>query len=487
MARKKHTGSLLIVLTILAAGCAAAMGGGTGTPQSARLPSAEAGAFVPAATPTALPPTDDAGAARRSQELTQTAAPTATIPITATPTEVIFQVGRDITIEYLRDLEISGSEITFEEELAPGYNFHRRLVSYVSDGNKICGLLTIPFAEPPQTGYKAIVFNHGYIPPTEYRTTERYNAYVNYLAASGFVVFKIDYRGHGESEGEPSGSYFSPGYTIDSIAAFKSLQMLDFIDPEGIGMWGHSMAGNVTLRAMLVEPGIKAGVIWAGAVYSYDDFAEYGINDNTYRPPATPEGSERPRRSRELFDTYGRPDTRVDYWKAVSLTENIELLQRPLQIHHAEDDPVVNIGYSIGLATALQEHGKEYEFYTYEGGGHNLVSPYFDQAMRRTVEFFRDNLSLPRDGGLGETAPELRMPASSVEPISLGIHTGCVLQQLPDQSQVTANSRSAAARISFNSRSTSDPMGSLSCSERIFRTLAIAIPASLSPRANHAS
>ena len=35
---------------------------------------------------------------------------------------------------------------------------------------------------------------------------------------------------------------------------------------------------------------------------------------------------------------------------------------------------------------------KEYEFYIYDGGGHNLVSPYFDQAMLRTVKFFEDNL-----------------------------------------------------------------------------------------------
>jgi len=206
------------------------------------------------------------------------------------------------------------------------------------------------------------------------------------------VVFKIDYRGHGESEGEVSGSYFSPGYTIDSIAALKSLQTLDLIDPQGIGMWGHSMAGNLVLRAMLIEPDVRAGVIWAGAVYSYDDFADYGIDDNTYRPPPTQEGSDRRRSSQEIFDTYGRPDTRTAYWKAVSLTENIEFLSRPLQIHHAKDDMVVSIGYSQDLVAVLRENGKEYGFYAYEGGGHNLSSPYFDQAMLRTVEFFRNNL-----------------------------------------------------------------------------------------------
>ena len=255
-------------------------------------------------------------------------------------------------------------------------------------------MLTIPFGDPPEGGFKAIIFNHGYVPPGIYRTTERYDAYVNYLATSGFVVFKIDYRGHGSSEGEPQGSYFSPGYTIDTISALKSLQTLEIIDPQGIGMWGHSMAGNVTLRAMLIEPDIKAGVIWAGAVYSYDDFAADGITDTSYRPPATPEAGETRRRSQVIFETYGRPDTSALYWQAVSLTENIEYLSGPLQIHHAEDDTVVSINYSIDLAAVLRDAGKVYEFYTYEGGGHNLISPAFGTAMSRTVEFFREHLGV---------------------------------------------------------------------------------------------
>ena len=155
------------------------------------------------------------------------------------------------------------------------------------------------------------------------------------------------------------------------------------------------MAGNLVLRAMLVEPDIKAGVIWAGAVYSYDDFAKYGITDNTYQPPATPQTEQTPdprRGTRSIIDTHGLPDTQVDYWKQVSLTENIAYLDSPLQLHHAQDDPVVNIGYSIDLAAVLQENGKEFEFFSYEGGEHNLVSPYFNQAILRTVEFFRDNL-----------------------------------------------------------------------------------------------
>jgi fermentation-respiration switch protein FrsA (DUF1100 family) len=396
MAIRKQWIVAALVSMVFTAGCGMLRGGAAGGNRAVDIsvsaqPPAETG-LSPSATMLA---NNTPGGLPTSLTPTLPAAPGSTVTPTPAPTQVTFEVGREITLAYLRSLEITGSEITIEQKLADGPNYHQYLASYFSQGNKIYALLTVPFGDQPQGGFKAIVFCHGYIPPTLYRTTERYTAYVDYLARSGFVVFKIDYRGNGRSQGQPAGAYFSPGYTIDAIAALKSLQRMDIIDPHGIGMWGHSMAGNLVLRAMEMEPDIQAGVIWAGAVYSYDDFTRYGINDASYRPPPTPEGggdSGSRSRTRQILDTYGQPDTSVDYWKAVSLTENIDFLTKPLQIHHAQDDPVVDIGYSLDLAAVLQARGKEYEFYTYEGGGHNLVSPYFDRAMQRTVAFFKDHL-----------------------------------------------------------------------------------------------
>ncbi len=302
-----------------------------------------------------------------------------------------FPVGNELTIAALLERSIEGSPITIEQQLENGANYARYIASYISEGNKIYGLLTVPFGDAPEGGHKAIVFIHGYIPPDQYRTTERYVAYVDALAQAGFVVFKIDLRGFGESEGEPTGAYFSPDYSIDAIAALKSLQTLDYVDPEGIGLWGHSMAGNVTLRAMLIEPAIQAGVIWAGAVYSYDDFTRYSIDDPSYSPTA-PASSAGRRIGQLIRETYGPPNTAEPFWRAVSLTEHIDLLQAPIQLHHAVDDNVVTIDYSRDLAAVLNVAGKAYEFYEYAGGGHNITSPDFGEAMRRTIAFFQENL-----------------------------------------------------------------------------------------------
>lgn len=304
-----------------------------------------------------------------------------------------------ISIPYLRSQPIKKSKLVIENELESASNYSRYIASYLSEGNKIYGLLTIPKETMPTGGFPAIVFNHGYIPPSNYETTGNYIAYVDYLAKNGFVVFKIDYRGNGKSQGDASGSYFSSAYTIDAISALKSLQTFAQVNPKRIGMWGHSMAGNATLRAMLVNPDIKAGVIWAGAVYSYADFAKYKISDSSYihRPFETKKGKSQANRevSPEIQKIRSNPksiDFSSPFWQAISLTSNLKYLTRPLAIHHAVDDPVVNIGYSRDLVDKLKQGSKPYEYYEYEGGGHNITSPYFETAMQRTVSFFKKNL-----------------------------------------------------------------------------------------------
>lgn len=306
----------------------------------------------------------------------------------------------DIDIDYLRSLDIDSEKPVIESELSPGSNYKRYIASYISDGNKIYGLLTIPDTDTPPGGFSAIVFNHGYVPPKDYVTTEKYVAYVDYLARSGFVVFKIDMRGHGDSEGTPTGSYFSSGYTIDAISALKSLQKMPEVNPQKIGMWGHSMAGNLVLRAMLVEDDIAAGVIWAGAVYSYEDFAKYRLNDSTYVPrERDPHYDDRDidRKYAEqiqmLRESPDEVDFASDFWSTASLTQNVNFLNAPIQLHHATNDTVVNINYSRDLVDVLEQNDKRYSYFEYSGGGHNINSPYFEQAMQRTVDYFLSNLS----------------------------------------------------------------------------------------------
>jgi hypothetical protein len=80
-----------------------------------------------------------------------------------------------LAIETMQQASYPGSAITIESTIAIKPLYTEHLAFYYSAGHKIYALLTIP-TQPSPSGYPAIVFNHGYIPPEEYKTTEKYIA-----------------------------------------------------------------------------------------------------------------------------------------------------------------------------------------------------------------------------------------------------------------------------------------------------------------------
>ncbi len=304
-----------------------------------------------------------------------------------TPTPIPFI---ELTVPFLREKTYE-SKLSELQPISAGSNYNAYLTSYTSDGLKVNGLLTKPEGEVPEGGFPAIVFTHGYLPPASYQTNgEPYSSYVDYLARSGFVVFKIDLRGHGNSEGEAGGGYYGSDYVSDILHAYNALQNSDFVNPSKIGLWGHSMSGNAVLRSMAVRPEIPASVIWAGAVYTYVDMQKYRINDSSYQPPQN--NTERQARRRELFEKHGSPSAASVFWKQVAPTNYLADLKGAISIHHAVDDSVVNIGYSRDLNSLLDQTSIVHELYEYPFGGHNITGTSFSLAMQRTVEFFKENL-----------------------------------------------------------------------------------------------
>ncbi|HMN27028.1 MAG TPA: alpha/beta fold hydrolase [Caldilineaceae bacterium] len=302
---------------------------------------------------------------------------------TATPTSrVPVRNLNQLSIEWARGQSYPGSDIVIEETLTPGANYSRYLTSYRSEGLKIYALLTVPNGAKPASGWPVIIFNHGYIPPEIYRTTERYVAYVDGFARNGYIVFRPDYRGHGFSEGEALGGYGTPDYTIDVLNALASIKRYSAADVNRIGMWGHSMGGYITLRSMVISHDIKAGVIWAGVVASYPDMI------NNWRRPVPATIPTRARRWRqELISQYGTPEENPAFWASISANSYLADLSGPLQLHQGTNDEDVNPEFSATLKQQLDAAGQPSEYYVYEGDNHNL-SINFNTAMQRSLEFF---------------------------------------------------------------------------------------------------
>lgn len=309
--------------------------------------------------------------------------PTPTNTFTPTPSSTPTPTPHPLTITSMRERSYPGSEVTIVETLSPGSNYSRYIASYQSEGLTIYALLTIPNGEKPQNGWPVIIFNHGYIAPDEYSTTERYVAYVDWLARSGYIVFRSDYRGHANSEGEARGAYGSPDYTVDVLNAVSTMKQYPDSDPNRIGMWGHSMGGYITLRSMVIDENIRAGVIWAGVVGSYPDLFNRGTR--TPIPNATPRFRGLWRS--QLIETYGSPDQNPEFWDSISANAYLGDLSGPLQLHHATGDESVPVVNSEILYGQILKTGRSVELFIYPGDNHNLTNS-FSLAMQRTINFF---------------------------------------------------------------------------------------------------
>jgi dipeptidyl aminopeptidase/acylaminoacyl peptidase len=299
--------------------------------------------------------------------------------------DTAIDVGNPLSIASLRAGSFPGSDIVIEETLPPGSNYDRYIASYMSEGNKIYALLTVPQGEKPSTGWPVIIFNHGFIPPAEYRTTERYIAYTDAFSRNGYIVFRSDYRGHGSSEGEASGGYGSNAYTIDVLNAVASMKQYKDADPKRIGMWGHSMGGHITLRNMVTNKDVKAGVIWGGVVASYPDLINNWRRGPSGTPNPIPSGARRWRQV--LVEEYGEPREDSPFWQSISSNAFLSDISGPLQLHHGSLDTSVPAEFSSKLATQMKKAGKTVEAYEYPGDDHD-ISGNFQIAMQRSVEFF---------------------------------------------------------------------------------------------------
>ncbi len=292
-----------------------------------------------------------------------------------------------LIIDVMKHIAYPGSEIIIEEELPHGKNYNRYVASYISDGKKVYSLLAVPHSKKSSTGSPAIVMAHGYVPPKEYSTGSLYTELVDGLARNGYVIFMPDFRGHGKSEGEAEGAYFSAGYTQDFLNAVSSIKRYKGVDSTNIGVWGHSMGGNILLRSITVNPEIKSASMWSGVVGSYNDLL-FHWNDSTVWKTSDNKEVVRPE---TLEKQFGSINENQKFWNKISPTAYLKNIKIPVQLHHAVKDPVVPVEFSKKLSSQLEEY-TYVELYEYQGDDHDLSEKGLYPAVDNTVQFFDKTL-----------------------------------------------------------------------------------------------
>lgn len=296
-----------------------------------------------------------------------------------------------LSIEYMQRKEYPGSKIIIEDTLSPADEYNRYFISYLSDGLKINGLLTIPTTEKPKKGYPVVLLNHGYVPPDEYSATSNYEMMVEPLARAGFIVLMPNFRGHGESEGKPEQPFVSPGYITDSMNALASVKTLEDVDKNSIGVFGHSTGGFMILHQLLLTDDFKAAVISAGVVGNKSSMVAWHLDSLKNNLLTTVNDWQTAAQLRKLVTEKGTPESNPEFWNATDPTLQLDKVNTPIQIQIGTADIIVPPEMSSWLHKELQKKKKTVEYLEYEDADHNLA-PYTEEAMGEAVTFFNKYL-----------------------------------------------------------------------------------------------
>lgn len=217
---------------------------------------------------------------------------------------------------------------------------------------------------------------HGYVNPRAYRTPYTYTQrYADMLARAGFLVIHPDYRGHGRSEGdEEQGNLFRTGYAIDVLNLIAYAKRLPNVNPNAIGLFGHSMGGGISTRVLAVSDDVQAVVLYGSM--SADEQANTKQISEVFRG-----GARIPEQ-----------DVPLSEYAAISPINYLGNITAAIALHHGARDPQVPVAWSRDLNAKLQALGKDVALYEYPRAGHSLQGRDLTTMMERVVTFFRDKL-----------------------------------------------------------------------------------------------
>lgn len=282
------------------------------------------------------------------------------------------------TIEALRTREYPGGDIELRSILAVTESYTRYYISYPSDDLTITGIMQVPPGVGP---FPVIILNHGWIDPEEYWPGADTWRAAEYLNSRGYLTLASDFRGWGESDS--SDNFFEMGILIDTLNLVSSLPSIPEANIERIGMWGHSMGGGVTIKAITIDPRVKAAILYAPVSgHNLDVFTRWGVDVRA-------DVGER------LLQAYIEALSRPEFLARTSPNNYFDFVVAPVQIHIGTADTSTPPEWSVKIGEALVKSGNEVEFYVYPGQGHAFQGQSWRLFMGHVADFFDRHLGNP--------------------------------------------------------------------------------------------
>ncbi|WP_084144543.1 S9 family peptidase [Ferrimonas kyonanensis] len=196
----------------------------------------------------------------------------------------------------------------------------------------------------------------------------RHDYFTQYLVQQGFAVFQLDNRGSAarglafESE-----IYRRLGQVevADQVVGAQYLKSLSWVDPDRIGIYGHSYGGYMTLMSLFTAPdSFAAGV--SGAPVT-----DWSLYDTHY--------TER---------YLAHPASNAEGYRLSSVFPYVDQLKGQLFVYHGMADDNVLYQNSTKLYKSLQDAGKLYESKDYPGSKHSMRGKSVQLHLMATIEDF---------------------------------------------------------------------------------------------------
>lgn len=302
---------------------------------------------------------------------TPTATHTPTIPTQTSAPSPTPNPFAGYTIPELAARPYGGGDFYVTEEIEQVGGFTRYEVEWISDGIIVTGLMNIPYGEGP---WPVIIANHGYIDPTVYFPGLDSRPMGDFFAQHGYATIMPDYRGYGGSDSGPNPMRI--GYAIDVLNLIESLHLIIGLDPERVGVVGHSMGGGITTYVMVLSDRVDAVSLYGSM--SADQSANWRHIHDMWSPGGMIATAQ----------IYGTPDENPEGYGDISPINYLHMVDMPVNIHHGSLDDQVPLNWSIDLADRLHAAGVQSTLYVYDGAGHTFRNPDLSTFLLRDLAFF---------------------------------------------------------------------------------------------------
>jgi dipeptidyl aminopeptidase/acylaminoacyl peptidase len=245
------------------------------------------------------------------------------------------------------------------------------------DGAKVPGYLTLP----PGKGDKKlplVVMPHG---GPEARDFVQYDTWAQALANRGYAVFQPNFRGsggYGKAYAEKGYRQWGRLMQDDVTDGVKALVSDGTVDPNRICIAGASYGGYASLAGGAFTPDLYKCVVAIAAVTDL---------------PAFIETREEQIGSESSVFTYwlkllGNPKSDLADMTAVSPALQAQNFKVPVLLVHGDNDTNVPIDQSKRMDAALRKAGKQVQFVTIDGEGHNFRKPTSNVTLLTEMEKF---------------------------------------------------------------------------------------------------